>query len=495
MRPNPTLDGIVEYSELAPSLKGKGTLVYRVKQVTPTLSGKGSYSEKQFNVKKFGVRLDAGNILELLEEIRSTYGNYVDQDTLNKIISENLNLLDGWSTSQVNRMIEDQNVAMGAGVIGKDGSRPVPTDTKNQIPLIPRKNVVTMANIPRANNTQRLLQNEAYSRYFHDVEEIINNGIIDRLSTDEITKRILDKVDMNAKRARFWAEDQANIFHAEQTRIKAEQAGQTHYRWKCQGNARPSHAVHNNQIYSWKVGVNNLSRPGARHAGEDYLCHCTPEFVTPEEIAKSGVGSPSGRAPQSTAGLVENYTASEGTKAAKGLTDKWAAKSLYNNFSLTEKDALLSWQSGYYSSIVSYLEGEKIVRTPGQIKTLESRIQFIDEAISKSVIPIDLRVMSGVENFGSLSEDLKSVPLGEIIDLTNYTATSLSENIAKSFAKSSKLVLEIILPKGSKGVYMNNVSKLKPHEKEILLPRNTTYKVIDKYEKNGFTYIKLEIKP
>ena len=103
--------------------------------------------------------------------------------------------------------------------------------------------------------------------------------------------------------------------------------------------------------------------------------------------------------------------------------------------------------------------------------------------------------MSGVENFGSLSEDLKSVPLGEIIDLTNYTATSLSENIAKSFAKSSKLVLEIILPKGSKGVYMNNVSKLKPHEKEILLPRNTTYKVINKYEKNGFTYIKLEIKP
>jgi len=253
---------------------------------------------------------DAANVLELLEEIRLNYGQYVDQEKLEKIIAENMNLLDGWSTSQLNRMIENQNAAMGVGVIGQDAINRV--STVNKIPLIPRKDSVTMANIPLANNSQRLLQNDAYSRYFRDVEDIINKAIIDNpvmteKILDDVTKQILDKVDMNAKRARFWAEDQAAIFQAEQTRIKAQRAGYTHYRWKCQGNARPSHAVHRDQIYSWNVGVNNLSRPGARHPGEDYRCHCTPEIVSPEDILKSGVGSPPPREPQSTENLVYNY--------------------------------------------------------------------------------------------------------------------------------------------------------------------------------------------
>ena len=256
---------------------------------------------------------DAANVLELLEEIRLTYGDYVDDALLTKIISENINLLDGWSTSQLNKMISDQNAALGVG----NGLKPFPTGgvDKPVVPLIPKKNVVSMQNIPLANNTQRLLQNDAYSKYFFDVEEIINNGIIDGLNADEITKQILDKVDMNAKRARFWAEDQASIFQAEQTRLKAIREGQTHYKWIAGASARPSHAVHNGQIYSWNVGVNNLSRPGARHPGEDYRCHCKIGLATADEIAKAG--SPPPRTPQSTEGLVFNYTATEVAKAQK----------------------------------------------------------------------------------------------------------------------------------------------------------------------------------
>lgn len=429
------------------------------------------------------IRLDASNILELLEEIRLNYGDYVDQEKLEKIISDNINLLDGWSTSQLNRMIEN---------ISKDGSRPVPTGVdKPVVPLIPKKNVVSMQNIPLANNSQRLLQNDAYSKYFFDVEEIINNGIIDGLNADEITKQILDKVDMNAKRARFWAEDQASIFQAEQTRLKAIREGQTHYKWIAGASARPSHAVHNGQVYSWNVGVNNLSRPGARHPGEDYRCHCEIGLATPEEIAKAG--SPPPRAPQSTDGLVENYTGSEGRKAAKGMTDQWAKQNLMNNFSEFEVDALKAWQSGYYKSVDDYLAGDTDGMTPGQKSLLETRIASIDAAIDKSVIPIDLTVMSGVEDFASMGIDLNSLPIGQTVDLVSYRATSLSESIAQSFTDTSKVILEINLPKGSKGVYMNNISKLKPHEKEILLPRNRVYKVLDKYEKNGFTYIKMEV--
>jgi|JI8StandDraft_1071087.scaffolds.fasta_scaffold12056_8 SPP1 gp7 family putative phage head morphogenesis protein len=464
-------------SELLPSPQSHD--VVRQIRVSPSPKGRGAAS----------IRLDASNILELLEEIRLNYGDYVDQEKLEKIISENINLLDGWSTSQLNKMISDQNAVLGVG----NGFKPFPTGgvDKPVVPLIPRKNVVSMQNIPLANNSQRLLQNDAYSKYFFDVEEIINNGIIDGLNADEITKQILGKVDMNAKRARFWAEDQASIFQAEQTRLKAIREGQTHYKWIAGASARPSHAVHNGQVYSWNVGVNNLSRPGARHPGEDYRCHCKIGLATPEEIAKAG--SPPPRAPQSTTGLVENYTGSEGRKAAKGMTDQWAKQNLMNNFSEFEVDALKAWQSGYYKSVDDYLAGDTDGMTPGQKSLLETRIASIDAAIDKSVIPIDLTVMSGVEDFASMGIDLNSLPIGQTVDLVSYRATSLSESIAQSFTDTSKVILEINLPKGSKGVYMNNISKLKPHEKEILLPRNRVYKVLDKYEKNGFTYIKMEV--
>ena len=334
-----------------------------------------------------GIIQDAANVLELLEEIRLNYGDYVDDVLLTKIIAENMNLLDGWSTSQLNAMLEKQNIAMGVGVIGKDGSRPVPTT----VPLIPRSNVVSMANIPLANNSQRLLQNDAYSKYFFDVEEIINNGIIDGLNADEITKQILDKVDMNAKRARFWAEDQASIFQAEQTRLKAQREGYTHYRWKCQGNARPSHAVHRDQIYSWNVGVNNLTRPGARHPGEDYRCHCSPEIVTPEEIAKAGVGNPGPRTPQSTSGLMENYSGSEAVKAEKGKAFREAMNSTINVAQTLAANFGNPISASDWSAI-SQADKTKQSKIVNQISTLDNAtIETVNPLIKKS--PLEIAVV------------------------------------------------------------------------------------------------------
>jgi GNAT superfamily N-acetyltransferase len=65
------------------------------------------------------------------------------------------------------------------------------------------------------------------------------------------------------------------------------------------------------------VGVNNLTRPGARHLGEDYRCHSDAENLTTEQALKLGGTIQPPRTPQPTAGLVENYFGSEKLKTAK----------------------------------------------------------------------------------------------------------------------------------------------------------------------------------
>lgn len=237
--------------------------------------------------------------------------------------------------------------------------------------------------------------------------------------------------------------------------------------------------------------MNNLSRPGARHPGEDYRCHCD---YLPLEDSKGLEPDPI-REPQPVEGLIENYSGSELAKAAKGITDEWAKQFLQTSFNEIEKDAIFAWQSGYYAEIDSYLNAEGKIRTKGQIKALEERIQALDNAIDKSEIPAEFRVMSGVEDLKDLGIDYNKIEAGDVIDMNSYLATSTSEKIAKGFSKKSKTILEVNMKKGNKGLYINNVSNLKPHEKEFLLGRGQRYKIIEKYEKDGYKYIKMEVEP
>lgn len=257
------------------------------------------------------MRLD-DSILEFLEKLRIEYGDTINQSELQRLIGHNLTLLDSWTTGTINKSLEQSRQELFVNGISEK-------DIDRRVPLIPRTDPLSNEKIPLAGKNQRLLQNKAYADHFNDVEGILNNGILRGRSSEEITKDILVKTDMNAKRARFWAEDQMALFQAEQTRIKAIRSGYTHYRWKAGLKARESHAIHRNNIYSWKQGVDNLTRPGARNPGEDYRCHCIAEIVVPEELSKVGI-SPlvPDRQPQSTRGLVINYSGSETTRVEKG---------------------------------------------------------------------------------------------------------------------------------------------------------------------------------
>ncbi|HMY69547.1 MAG TPA: phage minor head protein, partial [Leptospiraceae bacterium] len=258
-------------------------------------------------------RSDAEDIYQLLAELRTEYGEWIDQAVLEEKIRQNLHLIDIWTAGQTNQSLSDQYKEIYGSVLAGISSGTAP-----EMIQVNLNDPAALESLKAAARNQRLAQNELYAKHFQDVEKIISDGIVNGKSKDEITKEILAKVDMNANRAKFWAEDQTAVFESEQTRLRQTRAGVTHYYWITQGTkTRPSHAVHSRKIISWAVGVGNLARPGARHAGQDYRCHCIPDPIYPDKAAELGLspnsnGSPKDPVPNisgplSTEELVGNY--------------------------------------------------------------------------------------------------------------------------------------------------------------------------------------------
>jgi hypothetical protein len=283
-----------------------------------------------------GIRMDAKTPLEILQDLKNKYGEWIDQDVLEAEINSNLEILDAWAVDGLNKTLEKQREVLRSQGVSE-------AELDRRVPLIPKTDPARQSAIPKTAKKNLLLQNQAYAEHFAKVEDIITDGILSGKKTDEITEAILKATDMDANRARFWAEDQAAIFQAEQKRIAAIRGGYTHYRWKKGGaNSRASHAIHDRKIYSWNVGVNNLTRPGARHPGEDYRCHCDAELLTTEQALKLGGTIQPPRTPQPTAGLVENYYGSEEEKAIKGANSFSFLDGLIGNLSQPYKVSVMT---------------------------------------------------------------------------------------------------------------------------------------------------------
>ena len=90
-------------------------------------------------------------------------------------------------------------------------------------------------------------------------------------------------------------------------------------------------------------------------------------------------------------------------------------------------------------------------------------------------------------NIGNMSaEQLSDRFKKELVRHKSFMSTSIDQQVAKNFAgdRESGLLLVIRAPKGSKGIFLNDVS---PHkeEKEILFQRGSILR-IDKIEKKDW---------
>jgi hypothetical protein len=141
-----------------------------------------------------------------------------------------------------------------------------------------------------------------------------------------------------------------------------------------------------------------------------------------------------------------------------------------------ERSALSDYTGEDYITINRSLLEE---RSPGP-KT-DAKIKNIDSALARSSTPEDMVVTRDLttERVGghgsSLVDGLRNgtIEPGAVISYKGYSSTTAS----KSFrAEKEVLRIQILVPKGSKALPLQALSE-SPNEREILLPRNSKFKI------------------
>lgn len=118
---------------------------------------------------------------------------------------------------------------------------------------------------------------------------------------------------------------------------------------------------------------------------------------------------------------------------------------------------------------------------------LKKHIAAVDSAIEKSFVPVELVAFNGARY--SIGEQART---GAILIEQAFLSTSLSRVVAeKGFNKGT--MIEITVPKGSKGLYMDELHKPHGNEVELLLPRKTRLRVKSKTYTDGIYWIKANV--
>lgn len=165
-----------------------------------------------------------------------------------------------------------------------------------------------------------------------------------------------------------------------------------------------------------------------------------------------------------------------------------------DKYSEEEIDAIKKYtDTGYYnvSSILNKLPmgimGKQI--QPANISDETPKlIQAMDDAMERTKVPVDLI------GYISLSQDLDTnmIGAGRKIGFKSYRSTTLAMNtLLDQYTKSGSgggVVLQVLIPKGSSGLYADDFSA-NPGEREFILPRSSSIEVLSGPNKLSGTYM------
>ncbi len=248
-----------------------------------------------------------------------------------------------------------------------------------------------------------------YKEHFQQVESIINQGIFPEPKTredvakriDSITKEILEKVDMNANKARFWAINQLSNFLSENEILRARKAGRVYYYWRNNGaRTRPTHLENFGKVFSIDADALNLSKTGTRHPIQDYRCDCSMEWLSERDIEQE---SKKGKLPGQKANPVKSV---EQVANSYGLFDRVveAVKNFVKPiFQSAGKD---KWINGTAEEIARANKKIKILKEANE--TLEKQEYYISNlAVEFAIIKMadgKYEYVVGGKNYVNVSE-------------------------------------------------------------------------------------------
>jgi SPP1 gp7 family putative phage head morphogenesis protein len=120
--------------------------------------------------------------------------------------------------------------------------------------------------------------------YIPQVTELASQTFLQGGDKKTLIYNLLQFTNGEKEKARFWADDQLGDSYADFTKMRQISVGITEYIWHTvkDNHVREAHRELEGQRFDWKRGALNtglLTKPGARHPGQDYNCRCTAEAI------------------------------------------------------------------------------------------------------------------------------------------------------------------------------------------------------------------------
>lgn len=111
------------------------------------------------------------------------------------------------------------------------------------------------------------------NKMINDLEGIVRRGVVDGISTKELSQQIQDKMRSTKKRAKLIARDQINKFNGNLNKVRQKAIGVTHYVWSNSNDRRVrsrhlNGTGHGGKTFSWN------KPPSDGHPGQPVLCRC-----------------------------------------------------------------------------------------------------------------------------------------------------------------------------------------------------------------------------
>ena len=153
-----------------------------------------------------------------------------------------------------------------------------------------------------------------------------------------------------------------------------------------------------------------------------------------------------------------------------------------DSLTVNESSNLAEYKGESYRSINNYLRNpEKLSQEKRNL--LENQVVSIDKVFEKAP-PLDDTILTYRGVTGSYVSQLQDMAVGSIFREPAYASTSLTPRIPLNFVtgsdKETNLILEIVNPKGTKGIFVEPLIGGFNKEWEWLLPRNTEFRIIEK---------------
>lgn len=151
---------------------------------------------------------------------------------------------------------------------------------------------------------------------------------------------------------------------------------------------------------------------------------------------------------------------------------------VFNSLSAGEQNSVIDYTTSQFEGINGHLLGKNDA-TPEMRKTISN----VDSALGKSTVNVDTVAYRGISKDGySYMQSNGMLDKGAVFTHKNYMSTTTDRKVADTFARGAKgtkadphNVMQVKVPKGSKGLYLGKNSNI--NESELLLNRGTKVRV------------------